>query len=192
MRVIGGTARGTKLQAVPGDTTRPILDRIKTALFDILRPKISGVTMLDLFSGSGGVAIEALSQGAEHAVMVDLEKAAIETIKKNLQTTRLYDKAEVRHTDAFKFLKSCTRTFDFIYIAPPQYKGLWIEAIHYICERPSILSPEGFIVVQIDPKEDQNIQTDVLSRTDERSYGKTKLIFFTLLRNQEQEPEQEI
>jgi 16S rRNA (guanine(966)-N(2))-methyltransferase RsmD len=87
MRVIAGTAKGRKLLAVPGDGTRPILDRVKTPLFDILRPEIQGARVLDLFAGSGAVGIEALSQGAAHCTFLDLSRPAIDTIKANLETT---------------------------------------------------------------------------------------------------------
>ena len=80
MRVVGGSARGATLLLVPGDGTRPILDRVKTALFDILRPRISGAVMLDLFGGSGSVGIEALSQGAAHCTFIERGHKAVATI----------------------------------------------------------------------------------------------------------------
>ena len=101
MRVVAGSARGKKLFVVPGQGTRPILDRVKTSLFDILRPRIPGMNMLDLFAGSGSVGIEALSQGAAHCTFIDLGHKAIATIKRNLASTGFSDRAEVRQADAF-------------------------------------------------------------------------------------------
>lgn len=179
MRVIGGSAKGRTLKSVPGDSTRPILDRVKTPLFDILRPRISGISMLDLFGGSGSVGIEALSQGAKHCVFLDTNAKAIETIKDNLEATKLSDRAEVRNADAFGYLRRCSKQFDFIFIAPPQYKGMWIEALREIAERPSLLEPNnGFIVVQIDPKEYEKLEFSVLEETEQRKYGNSSIIWY--------------
>ena len=87
MRVVAGSARGKKLSVVPGHGTRPILDRVKTSLFDVLRPRMPGMDMLDLFAGSGSVGIEALSQGAASCTFIDCGDKAIATIRKNLALT---------------------------------------------------------------------------------------------------------
>ena len=179
MRVIGGTARGCRLASVPGDSTRPIMDRVKTALFDILRPSIVGVSVLDCFAGTGAVGIEALSQGAGHCTFLDLEKRAIETIKSNLTAARLSELADVRHTDAFRFVKNCQRTFGLIYVAPPQYEGIWLEMLRMLAERPERLTPEGQIVVQIDPSEYEPQEFSNLTLSDERKYGNTLLLFYS-------------
>lgn len=179
MRVIGGTAKGRALKAVPGDSTRPILDRVKVPLFDILRPTLQGISVLDLFGGTGSVGIEALSQGAAHCVFLDTSAKAVATIKHNLEATALTDRAEVRHTDAFLYLKNTTRSFDLMYVAPPQYKGIWIEAMRLIAERPSLLSPNGQIIVQIDPKEYEELELAAFKETQQRKYGSTVLVFFS-------------
>ena len=152
MRVVSGKARGVKLLAVPGDTTRPILDRVKTALFDTIRPQIQDAKILDLFAGSGSVGIEALSQGAKHCTFLDLAPNAITSINKNLENTKLASQAMVRKVDAFAFLKRSQEYFDLIFVAPPQYKQIWIEALRLIAERPELVSENGSIIVQIDPK----------------------------------------
>jgi len=177
MRVIGGTAKGRPIKSVPGDSTRPILDRVKTPLFDILRPTLPGITMLDLFGGTGAVGIEALSQGAGHCVFLDLNARAVATIKDNLTTCELNDRAEVRHTDAFIYLKNTHKSFDLIYVAPPQYKGIWIEVLRTIAERPHLLSPQGMIIVQIDPKEYEPLDLQTLAEQSQRKYGNTVLVF---------------
>jgi 16S rRNA (guanine(966)-N(2))-methyltransferase RsmD len=135
--------------------------------------------MLDMFGGTGSVGIEALSQGAEHCIFLDMSAAAVKTIKHNLAATGLSDKAEVRHADAFGYLRRCSKTFDLIFIAPPQYKGLWSEAMRELSERPALLADDGLIVVQIDPSEDEALELVPFQRTDERRYGKTSLIFFS-------------
>jgi len=178
MRVIAGTARGTKLDAVPGDTTRPILDRVKTALFDILRPRLSGARVLDLFGGSGAIGIEALSQGAEHCTFLDLSRAAVETIRANLTRTHLLERADVRHFDAFSWLRNSAQAFDLIFVAPPQYQALWVQALHLIAERPQLVTPGGQVIVQIDPREYEPLGLTDLTETGQRSYGNTLLVFF--------------
>lgn len=178
MRVIGGSAKGRTLKAVPGDSTRPILDRVKVPLFDILRPFLPHKKVLDLFAGTGGIGIEALSQGAEHCVFLDTNARAIATIKENLETTHLTDHAEVRHTDAFVYLKNTSKSFDLIFVAPPQYKGIWVEAIRTIGERPHLVAPEGKVVVQIDPKEYEALTLTWLIEESQRKYGNTLFVFF--------------
>ncbi len=178
MRIIGGTAKGRKLLSVPGSTTRPILDRVKAPLFDILRPNLPEMEILDLFAGSGSVGIEALSQGAKHCTFLDLTSKATDTIKENLQTCDLRGKAEVRTTDAFAYLRKAKRSFDLIYVAPPQYENLWVEAMHHIAERPHLVESRGLVVVQIDPKEYEVLSLREFDLEQERKYGNTMLLFF--------------
>ena len=120
-RVIAGTAKGIHLQPVPGDITRPITDRVKEALFNILAPDLPGASMLDLFGGTGAVGIEALSRGAAFVRFTDLHRSAINTIHANLQKTHLAAQAQIIQADAFSVLKQpADRRFEYIYIAPPQ------------------------------------------------------------------------
>lgn len=178
MRVVAGSAKGKNLKSVPGSGTRPILDRVKTALFDILRPSIEGRQVLDLFAGSGSVGIEALSQGAAHCVFTDTAKTAIETIRANLENCDLSAQAEVRNQDAFTYLRNTKKVFDLIYVAPPQYKGLWVEALHCMAERPALLSSIGMVIVQIDPREYEQLRLSAFLQSDLRRYGNTQLVFF--------------
>src|SRR5919202_1586835 len=103
MRVISGSAKGRKLVS-PGSATRPITDRVKENLFNILGASVVDANVLDLFAGAGSVGIEALSRGARHATFVELDREALETIRQNLQLTRLAERAEVVRADAFKFV----------------------------------------------------------------------------------------
>jgi 16S rRNA (guanine(966)-N(2))-methyltransferase RsmD len=188
MRVVGGSARGTSLLPVPGDGTRPIIDRVKTSLFDILRPRLEGITMLDLFAGTGGVGIEALSQGAAHCTFIDSSGKAIATIKKNLAHTGLSNRALVQCNDALKFLRRTERTFDLIYVAPPQYHDLWAVALRLIAGRPELLrrsragAPDeqesGLVIAQIDPREYRLLELGSIRETGQRQYGNTLLVFF--------------
>jgi len=181
MRVTAGSAKGVRLSSVPGDTTRPILDRVRTALFDILRPQLPGMKLLDAFAGSGSVGIEALSQGAEHCIFLDLSKNAVHTINENLLKTKLQSSAEVRHADAFGYLKRTVKSFDLIYIAPPQYQSMWIEALRTVAERPELLREDGQVIVQIDPKEYEKLELSRLEERRQKRYGNTLLVFYEVV-----------
>lgn len=125
MRVITGSARGRKLKTLEGDdVVRPTTDRVKEAMFSIIQFDVPGSCVLDLFSGSGQLGIEALSRGAEKAVFVDKDKTAYTTIKDNLITTGLYDKAEVFNADSLTFIKNCRKKFDIVLLDPPYNQGI--------------------------------------------------------------------
>jgi 16S rRNA (guanine(966)-N(2))-methyltransferase RsmD len=178
MRVITGSAKGCKLKAVPGDTTRPITDRVKESVFDILGENVRQARFLDLFAGTGGVGIEALSRGAANAVFVEQGRAALETIHFNLAHTRLAERSRIVRGDVLTFLKGAPQPFDYIYVAPPQYKGLWLTALQLIDAQPGWLAADGEIIVQIHPRELQAIDMQHFEPIDERRYGSTLLLFY--------------
>lgn len=179
VRVIAGTAKGRRLQMVPGDSTRPVMDRVKEACFSIIGRGIIDSAFLDLYAGTGSVGIEALSRGASKAVFVEVDKQAVQTIQTNLKLTRLEDRAIIRRTDVQQFLKSQASTpYDYIYIAPPQYKGHWLTTLQLLDSRPDWLAPDATVIVQIDPTEQQPVELQNLTPYDERRYGKTLLWFF--------------
>ena len=179
MQVTTGKAKGHKLKAVPGDTTRPITDRVKQALFNILMDDIADTAWLDLFGGTGAVGIEALSRGAKHVTFVDREKLAVGIIEDNLKTTGLMHNAKVVRQDAFAYLGGHPNTsYDFIYVAPPQYQHLWSKALQKLDENTGWLNEHGEVIVQIDPSEYEALPLKHLQLKDERKYGKTVLLFF--------------
>jgi len=179
VRVVAGLAKGRILKAVPGAATRPITDRVKVALFDILAPAIAGASVLDLFSGTGAVGIEALSRGAARVVFVDREPAAIRVIHENLKLTGLTAGAQVVRTDAFSFLeRRGVPAFDVIYIAPPQYRSMWREALQRVDRCAEWLVPDGQAIVQVDPREIEAVDLSVLREVDRRRYGSTLLVFY--------------
>jgi 16S rRNA (guanine966-N2)-methyltransferase len=178
-RIISGKARGIRLQSVPGDITRPITDRVKEALFNIIGTDIQGVSFLDLFGGTGSVGIEALSRGAGFARFIDLNQPAISTIKTNLERTRLKEKAEVVHMDAFSYLKRpADRSFEYIYIAPPQYKKLWQQSLIDLECNPGWLSADAWVIVQIHPIEYEKMGFKEFEEFEQRHYGSTLLVFY--------------
>ena len=178
VRVIAGKAKGRHLKMVPGEGTRPVMDRVKEALFSILSPVVPGCEWLDLFAGTGSVGIEALSRGAARAVFVDNARLAVRTIHENLAITGLAENARVVRANVFDYLARTPRPFDVIYVAPPQYQGLWKETLLQLDRRPDWLYPDGIVVVQIDPKEQESVTLETLEAYDERVYGRTLLWFF--------------
>jgi 16S rRNA (guanine966-N2)-methyltransferase len=179
IRVIAGSAKGRQLKLVPGDVTRPIMDRVKESLFNIIGRKIFDAHFLDLFAGTGSVGIEALSRGAERALFTDLDASAIATVNANLKLTRFTDRATVRKMDALSLLAQApSQPYDFIYIAPPQYKGLWSAALAALDHNPGWLAASGQAIVQIDPTEDTPVSLEHLLLHDQRRYGNTALLFF--------------
>jgi 16S rRNA (guanine(966)-N(2))-methyltransferase RsmD len=180
VRVIAGTAKGRQLVAVPGEGTRPITDRVKESLFDILGSDIVGSSLLDLFGGTGGVGIEALSRGAERVVFIERARKAIATIRRNLEITGLGTRAAVIHEDAFRYLAGAPleQPFDYVYVAPPQYEELWVQALQALDERPEILAPDGAVIVQIHPREWHEVALRQWELARERRYGSTLLLFY--------------
>ncbi len=183
LRVIGGVSRGKRLKAAPGPGTRPIMDRVKEALFSIIGSDIRGASFLDLFAGTGSVGIEALSRGAEYALFVDLNRASIKTIHANLDHTQLSASATVMRRDAFAILaKSPERHFDFIFVAPPQYKRMWLRTLEALDANKTWQRPNSRVIVQIDPVEfDSERQFEFLEAVDSRQYGRTMLVFYEFL-----------
>ena len=179
LRVIAGTARGRKLKSVPGDTTRPVMDRVKEALFNILADDVIDSNWWDLFGGTGAIGIEALSRGASFVRFSDLNRAPIETIKENVEHCGFADQTEVRRGDAFAMLSAkADKSFEYIYIAPPQYKEMWVEALKLVDKNMEWLTDDGTVIVQIDPTEYQQIELSNLVETEQRKYGSTLLIFY--------------
>lgn len=183
MRVIAGSARGHKLQSVPGDSTRPITDRAKEALFSILGDWVYDTRVLDLFGGTGAVGIEALSRGAAFAHFIDRNRRAVQTIQANLAHCKLDEYATVAYGDSFAFLESYNANrdgdpFDLIYIAPPQYQGMWHKALTLVDQHPEVLARFGAVIVQIHPREDESVELEFLEEYDRRRYGSVLLIFY--------------
>lgn len=179
IRVIAGSAKGRRLKMVPGDSTRPVMDRVKEALFSILGRTIVDASILDLFAGTGSVGIEALSRGAAHVTFIDLDRRAVDTVRDNLALTRFTDRAVVRRADALAVIRSGPdRRYDLIYVAPPQYKNLWVDAVQALDDKPEWLPDDTRVIVQIDPSERQDLTLKRLTLTDERKYGKTLLLFY--------------
>jgi 16S rRNA (guanine966-N2)-methyltransferase len=179
LRVISGSARGRRLKDVPGDTTRPVTDMVKEALFNILAADVQDSTWWDLFGGTGAIGIEAISRGAAFVRFSDLNRLPIETIKANLEHTGFSAQAELRRGDAFAMLSAPPdRVFDYIYIAPPQYKEMAFKALEILDGNPGWLAEYPEVIVQIHPREYREMALENLAEFEQRKYGSTLLVFF--------------
>lgn len=181
MRVISGSARGKKLNSLEGLETRPTLDRVKEALFNIIQFDLKDSVILDLFSGSGALAIEALSRGAKEAVLCDKSPKAIQIINKNLQETKLKDKAKVINKDYIDALKKITKEnikFDLIFLDPPYKTDFAIKSITYIIEN-NLLKENGIIIVETNDKNkiEEINKNKTVEIVDTRKYGSVLIIF---------------
>ncbi len=178
MRVISGTARGLKLKAPEGLSTRPTTDRIKESLFNIIAPDLYGCRFLDLFSGSGGIAIEALSRGAEKAVLVDSDYKSIAVIKSNIKAARVAERAEVFSCDvavAVSRLGGRGESFDIIFMDPPYNKD-FVNSTLLSIVKADILSDDGYIIVE-QSQEDSVPQIEGLNVFRIKDYKITKMTF---------------
>jgi len=176
MRVIAGTAKGRRLKSVPGRSTRPITDRVKESVFDIISAEVVDATFLDLFAGTGAVGIEALSRGARSATFVEIDSRAVATIRANLDTTGLGERATVVRRDAFRFVKTTPEKFDIVYVAPPQYQRLWLRALRALDGESTPAA--DLVIVQMHPKEFEEVACTYFVLDDQRQYGSTLACFY--------------
>jgi 16S rRNA (guanine966-N2)-methyltransferase len=150
MRVVSGICKGRPLKAVPGSSTRPTTDKVKEAMFNIIGPYFDGGIGLDLFAGSGGLGLEALSRGMEKVIFVDREAKAIQTIHENSKVCHLEDKIEVYRNDSSRAINALIKrevSFDFIFLDPPYKKQQLISLMEKIDEH-SLLKKSGVIVCE--------------------------------------------
>ena len=177
MRVISGTARGRKLKELPGMDTRPTTDKVKESIFNIIQFDIEGRRVLDLFGGTGQMSIEALSRGAQSAVVVDLSPAAVKIIRENLTTTGFMDAARVVQSDWRAFLSSCREKFDLIFLDPPYRTGMLENALETIAGI-DILSQNGIIVAESPMDQALPELAAPYQKGREYRYGKIKVTLY--------------
>ena len=171
MRVVAGKYRGRRLAAPPGSSVRPTSDRVREALFSILGD-IEGVRVLDLFAGSGALAVEALSRGAASAVLVENDPGALAAIRANLDPLE-GAAADVVGADALTWLGGRRGPFDLVFVDPPyssagKLAGALSQAL------PAVLSPNALIVSESDKRDPLTL---AIPLEDERTYGKTRIAF---------------
>lgn len=147
MRVIAGTARSLPLKTPEGMDTRPTTDRIKETLFNMLQTRVGGSVFVDLFSGSGGIGIEALSRGASKAYFVEYDKKALNCIKDNLNFTKFNDKAMVINADVCSAVDRITDEADIIFMDPPYESGLDVAVLRLL-KNASCVTEDTLIIVE--------------------------------------------
>ena len=182
MRIITGKARGIRLATLEGDTTRPTSERLKEALFSMLQFDIEGRAVLDLFAGSGQLALEALSRGAAHAVMIDRSKEAFAIIKANAKKTKLDGLCEIYNCEYKDYiLKNRGKRFDIIFLDPPYALGLCPKAIEALVGADML--KETSIIVCETADEDVFLGNDALAEGFEvlrqTRYSKSYLTILT-------------
>jgi len=178
-RLTGGSARGVRLFTVPGRDVRPALARMRTSMFEILRPRLEGARVSDLFAGTGSLGLEALSRGAAHAIFLDTEARCLEVIRKNLDRLRFSDRAEVRRADAFREAERLPPT-DLVFVDPPY--AFYVERapelrrlVEAVVARG--LTPEGRVLSEHRPDEGLG-EVAGAKVVDERRYGDTVVTFY--------------
>lgn len=153
MRIITGEYGGRKLKAVPGNNTRPTTDKVKESIFNIIGPYFDGGNCLDLFAGSGGLAIEAVSRGIDKAILIDRDPQAIKTIKENIEVTKESDKFEVYRNDANRAIDLLRgkKKFDLLFLDPPYAKQEIEKQIEKIVGA-DLLNNKALIICELDKR----------------------------------------
>lgn len=177
MRVITGSARGRKLKTLDGLDTRPTTDRIKESIFNIVQFDIEGRKILDLFGGSGQMAIEAVSRGAQSAVVVDCAAQAVSVIRENVAACNFKEEIRVVQADFKSFLKSASGKFDLIFLDPP-YRGEMINNALELIEQIDILSEGGIIVCETERDKRLIELSPPYEKGREYLYGKSKIAIY--------------
>lgn len=175
MRVITGTARGCRLETLPGMGTRPTAEKVKEGLFSAIQFEIEGRQVLDLFAGSGQLGIEALSRGAAGCIFVDRETAAVPIIRQNLQRAGLSSAAQVISTDAMSYLQRPKEKFDIVFLDPPYASGLLRPALEQVVPH---MRPGGLIVCESDEGEEMPERVGTFGLDRMHRYGRVHLWFY--------------
>lgn len=178
MRVIAGTAKGTKLNSIDDISTRPTLDRVKEPLFSIIQNNIVESNVLDLFAGSGALGIESLSRGAKHCTFCDKSYKSIQMLKENIQKVKMQEKSTILNIDYKKCLDEQKEKFDIIFIDPPYKMDIAIDSVKRIIEL-ELLAKDGIIIIETDEEEREKKELEKidLELYDVRKYGRVKLLF---------------
>lgn len=178
MRVVSGSARGTKLKTLSGDDIiRPTTDRVKESLFNIIQFNVADASVLDVFCGSGALGIEALSRGATFCDFVDKNQQSIKITEDNLKATHLIDKAKINKTDFESFLSSINKKYDIIFADPPYASG-FLDKLLELISKKDVLSTNGLIAFETSIDADAISEKGNLILYRTAVYGKTKILFY--------------
>ncbi|AZK47839.1 16S rRNA (guanine(966)-N(2))-methyltransferase RsmD [Paenibacillus lentus] len=187
MRVISGSARGRPLKAVPGIGTRPTTDKVKEALFSMIGPYFEGGHALDLFAGTGGLGIEALSRGMDKAIFVDLDYKSVETVKANLKATGLTEQAEVYKNDAERALKTLAKrgaSFDLVFLDPP-YRLKHGDKLMERMDELNLLEDQAVLVLEYESTFDYRDNFGRFKMIRKTDYGETGITIYVYEKDHE-------
>ncbi|MFD1705774.1 16S rRNA (guanine(966)-N(2))-methyltransferase RsmD [Siminovitchia sediminis] len=180
MRIVSGSCRGRKLKSVPGKSTRPTTDKMKETIFNWIGPYFPGGSCLDLFAGSGGVGLEALSRGMDFAIFVDKSKQAIQTIKSNVSICGMEDRCEIYNNDSDRALKAIIKRgiqFDFIFLDPP-YQKQKLQSLLQLIEDHSVMKDSGYVICEHDTGVPLPDKVGNLKQIKNVSYGMSHLTLY--------------
>ncbi len=182
LRIIGGTARGIRIQAPDTEKTRPTLDRVKESVFNILMPYLQETRVLDLFAGSGNLGIEALSRGAHRAVFVDESKLCRKIIQDNLSKTRFTENNLVltmEVTQALALLKEKGEKFDLVFMDPPYNMNFLVKTLQKL-DVFDIMKDDGIVACEHHEDEVAPDKVGHLSKVRTKAYGDTVFSFYVM------------
>ena len=178
MRIVGGTAKGRALEGPKGDGIRPTADRVRQTIFDVLGQRCDGWWVLDLFAGTGALALEAVSRGAEGAVLVDSGREALGLCRQNAEALGFTEKVEIVPAPVARGVESLTkaqRSFDLVFIDPPYAKKLGQEVLATL---GPLVRPGGQVLIEHGKHEVLPEREGPFTRTDERRFGETSVTFY--------------
>jgi len=179
LRIIAGDLKGRKLRAVPGSQTRPTANRTREAIFNILASRIPGSRVLDLFAGTGAFGIEALSRGADAAVLIDLDQGAIAVLQANVKSLSLEGQTRIIRWDLIQnlnCLNALSLSFDLVFMDPPYRKNMIAPTLRNLHISQLLVSGTR-IIVEHSPREPVLAKLLPFEITDQRQYGKTLVTF---------------
>lgn len=178
LRIIAGEKRGARLETPEGLTTRPLRDRVREALFNILRGQMHEARVLDLFAGSGAVGLEALSRGARHTTFVEDARDALAVIRRNVARLGYEGRTTLVTGQLPGALARVAATpFDLVFVMPPYGQELAPPVLEALARR-RLVAPEGIVIVEIERSERFAVP-DAWALHDDRTYGVTRLVFLT-------------
>ena len=181
MRIIAGEAKGKRIECRKGMDTRPTQDSIKESLFSIIAPYVPESRFLDLFSGTGNIALEALSRGAKRAVMIEKDQEALKYIIKNINNLGYENKSRAYKNEVLRAVEILGRKgekFDIIFMDPP-YKDEVCERVMRSISKAGLLAEGGLIICEHHIFEDMIDEVGEFRKTDQRKYGKKTVTFYT-------------
>lgn len=177
MRVVAGNYGGRPLKTLAGKTTRPTTDKVKGAIFNMIGPYFDGGRVLDLFSGSGSLAIEAVSRGMDSAVMVEKDRSAQMVILENIKMTKESEKFQLLKMPAERALTNITGQFDLVLLDPPYAKETIVANLEKMQEK-NLLAEEAIIVCETDKEVELPEAIGQLSISKEKMYGISKVTIY--------------